>query len=115
MDTQHDLVPLDLAARTVYQRVYEQAHRKVGVACNAEHLNGIAYAIAALSALFSYEVDGASAPRSLKTDELLNGLFRDGGRSIIFLDGRPALTRLAVLASELYRVVHALSEQGSTA
>lgn len=107
----HDLVPLELAARTIYQRVYEEQHRKAGIACGPEQLNGIAYAIGALLPLFTYEGDSQTL-RPLSDEELRKGLFRDGGRSMIFLDGRPAISRLAVSASGLDNVARALSQHG---
>lgn len=104
--TTHDLVPLELAVRAVYQRVYEQKHRKAGIACTLEHLNGIAYAVAALLPLFTNDAQGF---RRLSEDELLKGLFRDGGRKMVFIDGRAAIHALAVSANGVERVSQALS------
>jgi hypothetical protein len=104
----HDLVPLELAARTVYQRVYEETHRKAGMACTPEQLNGIAYAIAALLPVFTNEDDPQSF-RRLSEEELLKGLFRDGGRAMIFIDGRASIRALAVSAKGLDRVARVLS------
>jgi hypothetical protein len=108
----HDLVPLELAARTIYQRVYAYEHGTAGVACTLEHLNGIAYAVAALVAVFTHDHDTV---RRLNEDEMVKGLFREGGRSLIFLDGRSSIGHLAVHAETIEQVARALSEQGSGA
>jgi hypothetical protein len=105
-------MPLELAARAIYRRVYEDAHRKAGVACNTEHLNGIAYAIAGMLPLFVVD-DSTSRPRAVESGELVRGLFREGGRRLIFLDERPALSCLAVSAARLEDVVRALLGQGT--
>lgn len=105
--TAHDLMPLELAVRAIYRRVYEEKHRKAGLACSPEHLNGIAYALAALQPLFI----GEESVRPIGKDEVLKGLFRDGGRRMIFLDGRDPIERIAVSAAKLEDVVRALIAQ----
>ena len=109
-DSAHDLVPLSLAARTLYQRVYEELHRRTGQACGAEQLNGIAYTIGALLPLFTHGKEPDSI-RRLSDDETRKGLFRDGASTLIFLDGRPAIGRLAVSASGVERVARMLAGQ----
>jgi hypothetical protein len=108
----HDLVPLELAARTIYQRVYEEQHRKAGLACGLDQLNGVAYAIISLVPTFTYDKDPQDL-RQLSADEVLKGLLREGGRSMIFLDGRAAIVVLAVSAAELERVENALRTRGA--
>lgn len=69
----------------------------------------IAYAVAALVPLFTYEADGV-AVRRLRPEEFSQGLFRDGGRTLFFLDGRAAIRPLAVSASGIEEVTRALAE-----
>jgi hypothetical protein len=88
--------------------VYAQAHGKAGIACSIEQLNGIAYAVAALAPVFTHD---KGSVRRVDEDEMLKGLFREGGRSMIFLDGRAALADLAVFAEAVEQVTRALSEQ----
>ena len=110
--TTHDLVPLELAARTIYQRVYEEQHRKTGRACGVDELNGIAYAIISLVPIFTYDKD-PQALRQLSNDEVLKGLLRDGGRTMIFVDGRATIPNLAVSTTELERVASLLRTRGA--
>ena len=107
----HDLVPLDLAARTIYRRVYEEQHRNAGVACGVDQLNGIAYTIISLVPTYTYDQDPQDL-RQLSADEVLKGLLREGGRSMIFLDGRATIPVLAVSSAELNRVENALRTRG---
>ena len=104
----NDLVPLELAVRTVYARVYEAQHRKAGLVCSPEQLDGIAHAMAALVPVFAYDKDPAGV-RRLSDQELQKGLFREGGRIMIFLDGRAPIRTFAVSAQALDIVVRELS------
>jgi hypothetical protein len=108
----HDLVPLELAARTIYQRVYEEQHRNTGRACGVDELNGIAYAIISLLPIFTYD-DNPQTLRQLSDDEVLKGLLRDGGRMLIFIDGRATIPNLAVSTTELERVAVLLQTRGA--
>jgi hypothetical protein len=108
----HDLVPLELAARTIYQRVYEEQHRKMGRACGVDELNGIAYAIISLVPIFTCDNDPQTL-RQLSDDEVLKGLLRDGGRMMIFIDGRAVIPNLAVSTTELERVASLLRTRGA--
>src|SRR5439155_23834712 len=108
----HHRVPLDLAARTIYRRVYEEQHRNAGVACGVDQLNGIAYTIISLVPTYTYDQDPQDL-RQLSADEVLKGLLREGGRSMIFLDGRAAIAVLAVPTAELDRVEKALRTRGA--
>jgi hypothetical protein len=103
-----DLVPLELAVQTVYAQVYAAQHRKAGLACSPEQLNGIAHAIAGLVPVFTYDKDPASV-RSLNEQELRKGLFKEGGRILIFLDGQAPMRTFAVSGEALQAVVRKLS------
>lgn len=107
MLTKHDLVPLELAARAVYRRVYEAQD------AGFDRLNGIAHAIAAQLPLYTYD-DAGEGLRLLRAEELAGGQFQDGGRAMSFADGRPRLERLAVSPSGLERVYEALAAQGGS-
>lgn len=102
-------MPLELATRAICNRVYHPRGRRGRLACTLEQLNGIAYAVAALVPLFAYEADGVTV-RPLGPEEISQGLFRDGGRTLFFLDGRAAIRPLAVPASGVDDVTRALAE-----
>lgn len=111
--TANDLVPFELAVRTVYARVFEAQHREAGLVCGMEQLNGIAHAMAGLVPVFAYEKDPASV-RRLSEEELEKGLFTEGGRIMMFLDGRASIRTFAVSAEALDIVVRQLSAGGAT-
>ena len=97
----HDLIPLELAARAVHKRAYGN----VGVATSSsEQLNGLAYAMAGLIPIFAVDAE----PRQISPDHLLQGFFRGGAKELHFLDGRPAMKRLAVLSEGVDKVVESL-------
>ena len=91
----HELMPLDLAARAIFRRVYEE-RTGLGVAARpGAHLDGLAYVIAELAPIYVYENEGRSiAP--LSKDDLAGGLFQNGGKRLAYVDGRRTITRLAV-------------------
>jgi hypothetical protein len=109
--TAHDLIPLELAVRTIYARVYEAQHRKAGLICGPEQLDGIAHEMAALVPVFAYGKNPASI-RKLSEQELQKGMFKEGGRRMIFLDGRAPIQSLAVSADALESVARELSAGG---
>ena len=104
----HELVPLELAVRTIQRRAYPERSL---TAFLDEQLNGLAYAVAALVPL--YEVNSAGV-RTIARDELKHGYFRRGGKELHFLDNRPALIALAVTTSGVETVVRSiLAAKGS--
>jgi hypothetical protein len=103
MPSPHELVPLELAVRSVHERAYPE---RTLVAFLEEHLNGIAYAVAALVPL--YELNGSGEVRAITRDELQHGYFRRGARELHFLDNRPSLRALAVTASGMETVVRSI-------
>jgi hypothetical protein len=104
----NELVPLEFAARTIYLRVYNPPCRGTRIDCAPEQLNGIACAMATLVPLYTYDKHPTTV-RRLSAEELLHGLFHDGARILVFLDGRTPIRNLAVAVSELDAVVGALS------
>ena len=100
----NDLIPLELAVQAVYARVYEAEHRKA----DPGQLNEIAQAIAALVPVFTYDKDPTSV-RRLSEQDLQKGLFREGGRIMIFPDGRAPVRTLAVSGEALDIVLRELS------
>ena len=97
----HDLIPLELAVRTIQHRAYPERSL---TAFLEEQLNGVAYAIAALVPL--YEV--SAGIRAVTRDELKHGYFRRSGKELHFLDNRPPLTALAVTGSGVDTVVRSI-------
>ena len=88
-------MPLDLAARAIFRRVYEE-RTGLGVAARpGAHLDGLAYVIAELAPIYVYENEGRSIV-PLSKDDLAGGLFQNGGKRLAYVDGRRTITRLAV-------------------
>jgi hypothetical protein len=105
--TAHDLMPLDLAAASVYRRVYEDFVTSMVQARPVSHLEALAYTIAEFTSIYVYESDGNSL-RALSKEELAGALFRDGARVMCYPDGRPEVRNLAVSVKALPAVVLAL-------
>ena len=108
MVSAHELMPLDLAAASIFRRVYEE-RMQVGVPGRpAAHLDGLAYTIAELAPVYVYE-GGGGAVRALSAAELAGGLFQGGARTLAYLDGRPPISCLAVRVRDVPAVIDALS------
>lgn len=105
--TAHDLMPLELAAASVYRRVYEDRVSSMVQARPASHLEAVAYTIAEFTSIYVYESDGNSL-RALSREELAGALFRDGARVLCYPDGRPEVRNLAVSVKALQAIVLAL-------
>ena len=99
----HELVPLELAARSIQQRAYPERSL---IPFLDDQLNGIAYAVAALVPL--YEVNGVGKVRAITRDELQHGYFRRGAKELHFLDTRQSLKALAVTTSGVETVVRSI-------
>jgi hypothetical protein len=101
------LIPFFLAVEHVFRRVYTERTLVSAITRGKVHLDGLAYTIANLVPVLVYdERDGGT--RTLTKDEMNRGLFRDGGQSLHFLDGRPVLRNLALRAVEIEGLVAAL-------
>ena len=83
----HELVPLGLATRTIYAKVYQ------GVG-SPGRLIGLAHTVAALAPLYTHNSDGSDI-RLLTDAELLSGFFRKDGAELHFTDGRPPIVNIA--------------------
>lgn len=66
--------------------------------------DAIATFIAATVTIYEYSDDPSVTPRPL-VDGLSEGLFRNGGRELHFIDGRPTKYLLAVQADDVARVI----------
>jgi hypothetical protein len=99
-DTQfpHSLVPLALAVLLV--------RAKLPGAAGADP-NAVATLIASAVPIFEYWNNPLRLPRPLAS-ALRDGVFRDGGQELRFVDGRPTKYRLAVHAEDVHCVVDML-------
>ena len=104
----HHLVPLELAVRTVFTRVYSERLLVSVPVRSTAHLDGLAYTMTELTPIYVYRADGGDT-RALSKAELEGGHFWDGAKELYFVDGRPALKNLAVKVSAIGAVVKALS------
>lgn len=105
---QEELVPLNVAARRIFQRVYLPFHHPQA-GPGQDQLNGVASALCSLAAV--YALDGRDgAARRLSADDLAGGLFRGGAKELLFLDGRESIRNLAVSGAEVERAARALHE-----
>jgi hypothetical protein len=105
----HDLMPLDLAALTIFRRVYEERLHLRPTARLAAHLDTLAYTIAGLVPIYVYERAGRSL-RPLSREELDEALFKDGAKGICYTDGRPSIHDLAISAKDVQAVIQTLLE-----
>jgi hypothetical protein len=103
-----ELVPLNVAARLVFQKVYLPFHHPQA-GPGADQLNGVASALCGLAPVYVLGERGG-APRKLSADDLSGGLFRGGARELLFLDGRESIRNLAVSAAGLERAARALHD-----
>jgi hypothetical protein len=97
----NELVPLQVATRTISMRVY----RRDG---SPSRLTGIAHAIAALAPLYSHSSDGSEI-RRIPNDEVLSGFFRKGGAELHFTDGRPPIANIAATNYAIELVISILA------
>lgn len=103
----HDLIPLNLATAAVFRRVYVERICESASSRASAHLDGLAYVISNLVPIFAYEEEGQPV-RQLRSAELSSGLFRDGGKALYFLDGRPEITLIGVRAGDIEYVASSL-------
>ena len=103
----HDLIPLNLATAAVFRRVYVERTCESASSRASAHLDGLAYVISNLVPIFAYEEEGQPV-RQLHSAELAGGLFRDGGKALYFLDGRPEITLIGVRAGDIDYVASSL-------
>jgi hypothetical protein len=104
---QEELVPLNVAARRIFQRVYLPFHHPQA-SPGPDQLNGVASALCRLAPV--YALDGRGIARLLTAQDLSGGLFRGGARELLFLDGRDSIRNLAVSGAEVERAARALQE-----
>ena len=100
----NDLIPLQLAALSIFRQVYDGRIRPARLDA---HLDALAYTIAELVPLYVYERDGR-ALRPLTEAELADGLFRDGARGLCYPDGRAPIDDLAVSVKDVQAVIWTL-------
>lgn len=90
--SRHELIPIALAARILYQRVHGALLPEPHL---AERLNGLAYRLARLGGVYS--LGGKhSTPRRVSPSEVAKGYFRYGAKELHFLNGRAPLAAIAV-------------------
>jgi hypothetical protein len=111
--SQHDLIPLELAAGTIFRRVYSERTQFHGPARLTAQLDGLAYAIAELVPIYGCEQNGV-AVRLLSKDELKGALFEGGAKTITYVDGRPAIDGLAMNARHIEPMIAALLDSSSS-
>jgi hypothetical protein len=90
-------MPLDLAVFQIFRRVYQDRLHVAAPGRSTAHLDGLAYVIAEYTPIYTYAPHGGSA-RALTKAELAGGLFQDGAKALIYIDGRPTVEHLAVSA-----------------
>jgi hypothetical protein len=109
----HSLIPLALAVGVVRYKAYGGGQPK-SQGPEGE-LNMLAAFIAATVPVYEFQADRPAAVRALSKPELEGGLFRDSGRELRFLDGRPAKRNLAVNATDVACVVSLLKDPDDAA
>jgi hypothetical protein len=110
----HDLMPLDLAARVIFRRVYaDRSHGGMPTRMTA-HLDALAYTIAELAPIYVYEANG-HALRAISREDLSGGLFQEGARALAYIDGRRAVRNLAFNATSINAVIQTLMASSNSA
>jgi hypothetical protein len=104
--SKHDLVPVPLAARIVYERAYGAPPP---VAHLDHRLDGLAYRLASVGPLYA----ALEEPRRLSRQEIATGLFRKGGKEFHFLDERAPILHLGVTQECIERTAAALRAEKS--
>jgi hypothetical protein len=102
--SKHELIPVALAARIVYQRAYGAAPPEAHL---NDRLNGLAYCLASRGRVYAI-ADRGSPPRRLSRDEIASGHFRNGGKELHFLDERAPLLHIGVTQDCIEKAVKAL-------
>lgn len=74
-------------------------------------LNLYAQALSRLATIYVVSEDREHI-RALAPGDLQGGKFRDGGREVVFTDGRAKISRLAVRLRELHPAIEALKRDG---
>jgi hypothetical protein len=106
--SKHDLIPVPLAARIVYQRAYGAGPPEAHL---SDRLNGLAYCLASVGGVYAIEED-KTKPRPLSSDEIACGHFRNGGKELHFLDQRAPVLHLGVTRECIEKAVRAIALQG---
>jgi hypothetical protein len=106
--TPHDLMPLDMAVATVFRRAYERRMQPRGNVRPTGDLDGLAYTLAELTPLYTYEADGHSI-RELSKGDLAGALFRGGAKTLVYVDGRAPVTNLAINVKSLPAIIELLN------
>ena len=110
IDLENNLIPLPLAARVVYARVYAKTTPCRDGSFLLERMDGVAAAMSSMARLYTYDPARPDATRPLSQDELRGGLFRNGGREVHFHDGRQPLQNMAISHADLGKVLSALQQ-----
>ena len=97
----HTLVPLVLAVTIVRSKLSDSTLRV------PSEPNAIATFIASAVPIWEYSDDARQPPKPLQ-NPVPGGIFRDGGRELMFLDGRASKSLLAVHVNDIDCVVEML-------
>jgi hypothetical protein len=102
--TRLDLIPVALAARSLYERAYGTSPPDAHL---LERLNGLAYRLASFGPVYAMD-DRRSTSRVITDAELAAGHFTNGATELRFVDGRAPILRLAVPEHSIAKAVEAL-------
>ena len=93
-----ELVPLSIAAKRIFSVVYAKD------VLSPERATGLAYAISVLVPVYVHETADRKL-RRISPSEFADGVLRDGGDTLAFIDGRTSLLGLAVSELSVEHVV----------
>lgn len=99
-----ELVPMSEAALLAYISAFG-----IDNTISRTHRNDMAESLAQLLTVYAVSEDRRSV-RRLAKEELLGGIFSDGGQVVRFRDERPAISGLAVTRTALKAAVAALKD-----
>lgn len=104
-----EAVPLFAAAAIAYDQVFS-TRRTEGVAPSVDELDLVALALSAQLPIYGVRSPGRE-PTRISDEELMQGMFWGGAMRFEPGDGREAITQLAVLRSDLERVLDRLKRR----
>ena len=104
-----DLISLEAACALAFERIYGKFEDDSLAHNTPEARNAIAHALVALTPIYTFDEERKHISQ-IDYGDLRGGIFEEGGRSLGFpASGRPSITRLALRASSMSKVLDDLS------
>jgi hypothetical protein len=102
----NELMLLEVATALAFDRLFG---REPLMKSTPQARDRIAHAMAALVSIYTFDEQKASI-HELRYDDLRRGRFSEGGRQLLYSDGRKPLLRVAVRNADLGQAINRLRE-----